>query len=385
METTPQGLARLIPGVAPAGYSEDNGGLLVGHILWGLPADVFPTVFAASRGLNRLANDSIARGPPLIGYADALAAGHVPALHWYWTSPAAEAYLSLGYPRTLHEGRTEPGYEWYEDMHGNHLANIIARETITVATILAGHGHIEALQLARTLGCPWDARVYARAAAHNHIGLMTWAHANGCPLEASREEEEHGLISDIIWHALAHRRPLQDLSNIWDNDIYDEAAANGHIEGIQWARTHRLLWSARPCAAAAQNGHLEVLQWLRAQDPPFPWSSTTCAFAASGGHLAVLRWAHENGAPLREQSIWHNACAHVEVLQWVHDLGVPWDPDRQNIYHYAARAGRLDIIQWLRAQDPPCPWGRHPTKITRVAAAYNHTAIVQWLRENGCP
>ena len=377
----PVGLARLIPGAAPAGYCEDNGGLLAGHILWGLPADVFQTVFAATWGLNSMAVEAIARGPPILSYADALATGHVPALHWYWTSPDGAGYLRLGYPRTLHEGQTEPGYDWHDDF----LADITPRETITVATILADHGHIKALQLARTLGCPWDARVYARAAARNHIGLLTWAHANGCPLKPSRAEERHGAISDIIWHALDDGRPLQDLPNIWDNHIYIEAAANGHIEGIQWAQAQGLRRSAHACAAAAQNGHLEVLQALRAQDPPSPWDYNICDTAAAGGHLAVLQWAHENGAFLRVLTIWTAARDHIEILQWVHNLGVPYNPDVGNICLYAARVGRLDIIQWLRAQDPPYAWGRHPAHVTKTAADHGHTAIVQWLHKNGCP
>ena len=25
---------------------------------------------------------------------------------------------------------------------------------------------------------------------------------------------------------------------------------------------------------------------------------------------------------------------------------------------YAAEGGRVDVLQWLRSQDPPCPWDK---------------------------
>ena len=46
---------------------------------------------------------------------------------------------------------------------------------------------------------------------------------------------------------------------------------------------------------AALNGHLEVLKWAR--ENGCPWDSFTCSYAALNGHLEVLRWAKENGCP----------------------------------------------------------------------------------------
>ncbi len=48
-------------------------------------------------------------------------------------------------------------------------------------------------------------------------------------------------------------------------------------------------WDTQTCANAADEGHLEVLQWARSQG--CPWNDWTCADAAraEGGHLEMLQ------------------------------------------------------------------------------------------------
>ena len=43
-------------------------------------------------------------------------------------------------------------------------------------------------------------------------------------------------------------------------------------------------------------GDLNALQ-VRSQDPPCPWDERTCSFAAEGGHLDVLQWARSHDPP----------------------------------------------------------------------------------------
>ena len=410
------GLARLIPGAAPEGCSEDNGDLLAGHIIWGLPADVFPTIAAVSRGLKLIADASTGMapecGPPLISFADALATNHQPAIYWYLTSPDAETYKFLGYPRTMEECRLGevPGYHILVGDYGDEDDLVVrADETSTVATILAGHGNLGALQMAHELGCPMDVRVYARAAEHNHVGLMQWAYDNGCSVQAA-----DGLTDSWVIHqALNAGHPIHDLEGIWEDRTCCLAAGSGSLEALQWAHAHEFRcdnefalgsaaagghlevmqwlraqdpqgpWDNMICSRAATGGHLAALQWLCAQDPPCPWDTNTCTEAAAGGHLEVLQWAHERGAP-RRANLWHVAEKHLNVLQWLRAIGDPKSMNMDFIYYHAAKSGRLDIMQWLRqAWDPPVPWGDRPAQLYR--AARDHPAIVQWLRENGCP
>lgn len=50
----------------------------------------------------------------------------------------------------------------------------------------------------------------------------------------------------------------------------------------------------------------------------------------------------------------------------------------------AAKAGCVDMLQWIRAQDPPCPWSQ---QTSNAAARAGHLHVLQWLlqQEPPCP
>ena len=58
-------------------------------------------------------------------------------------------------------------------------------------------------------------------------------------------------------------------------------------------------------------------------------AARACAEAASNGQLETLQWMRSQDPPC------------------------PWD---ERTCSEAARYGRLSTLQWLRSQDPPCPW-----------------------------
>ena len=45
----------------------------------------------------------------------------------------------------------------------------------------------------------------------------------------------------------------------------------------------------------------------------------------------------------------------IDVLQWLRtqDPPAPWD---ESVCHNACGEGHYDTVMWLRSQDPPCPW-----------------------------
>jgi hypothetical protein len=45
----------------------------------------------------------------------------------------------------------------------------------------------------------------------------------------------------------------------------------------------------------------------------------------------------------------------------------------------AASRGGLEVLQWLRAQDPPCPW------CEETIAEASSMRVSRWAEENGCP
>ena len=100
---------------------------------------------------------------------------------------------------------------------------------------------------------------------------------------------------------------------------------------------------AHVLACAAREGDLELLQGLCLQQ--LPWAAVdlpvirelykdrykpVCEAAAAGGHLHVLAW-------LRSSK--RSPC--------------PWD---EGTFTAAVREKQLEVMQWLRSQDPPCPW-----------------------------
>ena len=42
----------------------------------------------------------------------------------------------------------------------------------------------------------------------------------------------------------------------------------------------------------------------------------------------------------------------------------------------------MEILKWLRSQDPPCPWDEHTCTL---AAEGGHLEVLKWLRREGCP
>ena len=43
----------------------------------------------------------------------------------------------------------------------------------------------------------------------------------------------------------------------------------------------------------------------------------------------------------------------------------------------AADGGHIDVLQWARSQDPPCPWDEY---VCRYAAMNGHLDVLQWAR-----
>ncbi|HEV7735865.1 MAG TPA: hypothetical protein VGO47_00590, partial [Chlamydiales bacterium] len=182
----------------------------------------------------------------------------------------------------------------------------------------------------------------------------------------------HGSLSLFSW-ALP-RLSASNMAKLGPK-ICAEAAREGRLEILQWARANGCPWDESTCANAARNGYLEILQWARANS--CPWDKGTCADAAQG-HLEVLKWARANGGPWDEMTCSQAALSgHLEVLQWARANGCPWDT---NTCSQAARGGHLEVLQWARAND--CPWY---VMTCADAARGGHLEVLQWARANGCP
>ncbi|RLN88536.1 hypothetical protein BBJ28_00018182 [Nothophytophthora sp. Chile5] len=76
------------------------------------------------------------------------------------------------------------------------------------------------------------------------------------------------------------------------------AAANGHLEVVQWLHTNRFEGcTTRAMDDAAAGGHLNVLQWLYGNRVE-GYSDGVLDRALAGGHLRVVHWLLVNGVDL---------------------------------------------------------------------------------------
>ena len=66
---------------------------------------------------------------------------------------------------------------------------------------------------------------------------------------------------------------------------------------------------------------------------------------------------------------------YLNIIKWLRAQNppCPWSDETCCI---AASHGQLEVLQWLRAQDPPCPWS--PDVFTGVVLSCN-ILILQWL------
>ena len=66
------------------------------------------------------------------------------------------------------------------------------------------------------------------------------------------------------------------------------------------------------------------------------------------------------------------------------DRGQKWDvaEAEENVMELAAIKGDLDLIKWLRSQDPPCEWSE---KACSAAAWGNRWDLLRHLLSMGCP
>jgi hypothetical protein len=74
----------------------------------------------------------------------------------------------------------------------------------------------------------------------------------------------------------------------------------------------------------------------------------TCSAAARGGHLSVLQWARAQQPPC------------------------PWNEDTCS---GAALGGHLAVLQWARAQEPPCRWD-----VKECFEDATDAATAEWIR-----
>ena len=339
--------------------------------------------------------------PPLCEWdatapAAAAAAGHVEVLRWMvrrgrcpTDRTACAAAASRGQTAALRCARFELGCEWDE----------------SVAAAAAARGHVDTLDLAVRLGCPWDqAQVVRRGAAAGHLSVVKWARAQAldrnrtrrrirertrtrahrravaaaeaaavaaasAAAEAAAEEETAGArLREAAAAAAAALEAEEESDEDFDFiTVAANAAEAGCLRILEYveseigsggdgASTRCFIATKYVMDCAARGGSVSVLSWLRSRGAPF--DEHTCANAAGSGHLDALIWLRGLGQRCRWNAMTTTRAAnggHFDVLIWSVENGCAWD---ENVALRSAAVGRIDILSWALERGCPLPRGR---------------------------
>lgn len=162
----------------------------------------------------------------------------------------------------------------------------------------------------------------------------------------------------------------------------DGAARNGHLHVLEWLHRNKATCTSSAIDAAAEHNHLSIVQWLHSNRSE---GCTTDAMdaAARNGHREMVIWLHEN----RTEGCTANAMdgaagsGYLQIVRWLHDNRL--EGCTENAMDSAAGGGYLCVIQWLhKNRSEGCTF-----KAMDNAAGYGHLKVVQWLhshRLEGC-
>ena len=119
-------------------------------------------------------------------------------------------------------------------------------------------------------------------------------------------------------------------------------------------------------------------------------SHASCIDAAWNGDLARLIALTEHNHTWRTVELYIAAARNgrLEVLEWLQALDppVPW-PYSPGPLHWlacegAAVHGHLEVLEWLSAHNPLFPWSAN---LFSSVASCGNLEVLQWLRAHGCP
>ena len=156
--------------------------------------------------------------------------------------------------------------------------------------------------------------------------------------------------------------------NLTWRDICLQAARTGDTHLLHFAILNDVEWSPYLCCIEmAKYGHKEGARWLL----------NKASFSRDVYDTLVEQI--ENTDPVMKTYAEAARDGDIEHLKLLRDKGYPWPTDTCS---EAAQWGHLDVLQWLRAQDPPCPWN---PDTAYAAARWGDSRMLKWLHQNGFP
>lgn len=212
-----------------------------------------------------------------------------------------------------------------------------------------------------------------------------------------------------------------------DSDFAVDAAREGNLELLKWAKTNNAKWQVIEIAkAAVQGGHTKILDWILHDDKNRILFTKTAVYdladlAAQHNRVDILNWLENNFSiiPISEEDILdfvHIAMPafemnHLDVIKFL----IKKCPDSflkmgtlRTLYEFAAGFGRVEFLEYFRAIRLPEPsnylaeaaykgkvevlnWAyeRNPESIKslflRVASGNGHLNVLEWALNKNIP
>ncbi len=228
------------------------------------------------------------------------------------------------------------------------------------------------------------------AASSGELAALMWLRAI-CPRMWLHEDRTllHAAASAGQLNVLKHFRSGPDPVE-WDDEI--PTAAVPHLECLKWLLSTDAPGGPCPCGTyilsdIASHHDLPTLQWFwtHGQLGCKCFNKEVLRKAVEKGDLPMVQWLRAQDPP----APWgRGACAtaatrgDIGMLGWLRGQNPPCPWDASVTKAAAASPGKLEVLIWLRSQDPPCPWVRD--SVTQAAAS-NDVETVQWLRAQDPP
>ena len=193
--------------------------------------------------------------------------------------------------------------------------------------------------------------------------------------------------------------------------VMDAAARSGSIETLEYLfRHHNLVGTPTMMEAVHSDNSVEVVRWLMDHKGEWEFNDDVEVEAAKIGNIGalevfsqrekfpgfaekVLKYAGVSGSidlvnylvgaerGLKPPVLCMAAMkGHLHLVMHLREtLRCRWNA---TVCWMAAYFGHLHVLQWLRGQNPPCPWD---SMVLRVAKQRNHSEVLKFAVENDCP
>jgi len=159
-----------------------------------------------------------------------------------------------------------------------------------------------------------------------------------------------------------------------------KVAFTNKLELLTWAREEKKCkWNVGTINMAAKQDNMEMLKYCVANECPI--DERACAYAASAGRLEVLKYLREEAkAPWDSRTAGYAAFfGHLHILEYL----VERKYDQYSVFACADAAtfGQLDCLKYLH-ETAKAPWDEDAV---REAHKNNEPDCLHYLLDNNCP